>query len=163
ESHSGYTTQWSVAWGTGTDRPGPNVILSNTLIVQARPHPSDMTRAADYDGDGRADIAIFHPADGSWNIVKALSNYTTHSTIPWGSDTDSPVPGDYDGDGKTDLAFYRPGTGEWQLLYAAANYTTQTTVVLGTPGDIPVPGDYDGDGRTDVAVFRPSTGEWQIL
>ena len=163
ESHTNFTTQWNVSWGTGTDRPGPSVVYVNTTTVQARPRASDLTRASDFDGDSRSDIAVFRPADGTWNILSSLSNYSTPSTIVWGTSTDIPVAGDYDGDGKTDPAFYRPATGEWSILYAANNYAMSTTIAWGATGDVPVPGDYDGDGKTDLAVFRPGTGEWRIL
>jgi hypothetical protein len=163
ESHSNYTTQWNLAWGASTDRPGPNVVLPNMLAVRAKPRLTDTTRASDFDGDGISDVAVYQPATGTWLISSSLSNFTSTITHMWGTSTDVPVPGDYDGDGKTDPAFYRPSTGEWQVLLSGNNYTTSMTLVWGSSGDIPVPGDYDGDGQTDVAVYRPSTGEWRIL
>jgi hypothetical protein len=163
ESHSNYTTQWNLAWGASTDRPGPNVVLPNMLAVRAKPRLTDTTRASDFDGDGVSDVAVYRPATGTWLISSSLSNFTSTITHLWGTSTDVPVPGDYDGDGKTDPAFYRPSTGEWQVLLSGSNYTTSMTLVCGITGDIPVPGDYDGDGQTDVALYRPSTGEWRIL
>src|SRR5262249_38848468 len=152
ESHSNYTTQWNLAWGAVTDRPGPSVALANTLAVRAKPRATDTTRASDFDGDGISDISVYEPATGIWSSLSSLANFTTAITHTWGTSTDVPVPGDYDGDGKTDPAFYRPSTGEWQVLLSASSYAS-TTLVWGINGDIPVPGDYDGDGKTDLAVY----------
>ncbi len=56
--------------------------------------------AADFDGDGTADIAIFRPNTGLWAIRGGDRVY-------FGSGTDKPVPDDYDGDGTDEIAVYR--------------------------------------------------------
>jgi hypothetical protein len=164
ESHANYTTQWNLSWGASADRPGPNVVIPNTLTVRTLPRVTDTTRASDFDGDGIADVTVFEPATGTWTILSSLTNFTTVITHTFGTGTDLPVPGDYDGDGKTDPAFYRPSTGEWQVLLSSSNFGVNMTMLgVGISGDVPVPGDYDGDGRTDVGLYRPGTGEWWIL
>jgi len=141
ESHSGFTTSRTIAWGTSSDVPVPG----------------------DYDGDGKTDLGLFNPATGQWHILLSSTSYATSLAFTLGTATDIPVPGDYDGDGQTDLAFYRPSTGQWQILTSSSGYTTAQIGVLGTSGDRPVPGDYDGDGKTDLAVFNPATAQWRIL
>ena len=47
----------------------------------------------DYDGDGRADLAIYRPSDGMWWVLFSASNYTTWQGVRWGTlPGDIPVP-----------------------------------------------------------------------
>jgi peptidoglycan hydrolase-like protein with peptidoglycan-binding domain len=105
-------------------------------------------RVGDYNGDGRADPAVFRPATATWYVHGMAAS-------AWGARGDIPVPGDYNGDGRSDLAVYRPSTRTWWIRGGV-------TTAWGLAGDVPVPADYNGDGRTDLAVFRPSNGTWYI-
>ena len=115
--------------------------------------------AADYDGDGKADIAIFRQNGGNkeWWIQRSTAGL--FATV-FGAAGDKAVPGDYTGDGKVDVAVWRPSNGNWFIL------RSEDLLFLGFPwgtnGDLPAPGDYDGDGKTDAAVFRPSSATWFI-
>ncbi len=133
-------------------------------VSQARPYT--LTSKADFDGDGKADFAVWRGAESNWLIIKSSNG--TLSTTSWGSSNspynDVPVLGDYDGDGKTDIAVWRPGEGNWYIKRSSDNNVQ--TVAWGAGyspyNDVPVPGDYDGDGKTDVAVWRPNEGHWYI-
>ena len=70
---------------------------------------TDKPVAADYDGDRKADAAVYR--GGTWHMLRSTAGYTS---IQFGLAADKPVPADYDGDGKTDLAVYRAGT--WHML-----------------------------------------------
>ena len=114
------------------------------------------TATADFDGDGKTDLSVFRPSDGSWHILNSSTN--TYRVQPFGVNGDKITPGDYDGDSRTDLAVFRPSTGVWWILRSSDN--TFSTTLWGISTDKTVPADYDGDGRTDIAVYR--NGTWYI-
>jgi YVTN family beta-propeller protein len=116
----------------------------------------DVPVPVDYDGDGRADIAIWRPFEGAWYIRRSSDGQTT--SVRFARNTDLPTPADFDGDGVTDLAAYSGGI--WMIFGSTIGLTSPE---FGTALDIPVPADFDGDGRIDLAVWNPGTGIWSVL
>jgi len=62
----------------------------------------------DYDGDGKADIAVLSHSTSRWYI-----SYSGGGSLilAFGYKTMTPVQADYDGDGATDIAMYHEATG----------------------------------------------------
>lgn len=64
---------------------------------------------ADYDGDGRQEVAVYNQGDKTWYWMKAPDG--AYSSVTFGSKTCVPAPYDYDGDGKVDLGCWEPAAG----------------------------------------------------
>jgi len=63
----GTTVTEGVNWGNGADVPVPG----------------------DYNGDGRTDIAVFRPSDGTWYLL--YSGTATTEGFQWGNGNDIPI------------------------------------------------------------------------
>lgn len=115
---------------------------------------TDKLAPADYDGDGRTDLAVFR--DGVWYVSR--SSNAQVQIVNFGLPGDLPRPGDFDGDGLADISVFRPSNGTWYRLNSSNG--SFGAIQFGANGDVPMLGDYDSDGRTDFTIFRPSTSRW---
>jgi hypothetical protein len=66
-SQLGFT---GIAFGAGTDLPAP----------------------ADYDGDGKADVSVYRPSNGTWYLNRSTQGFTG---IAFGVSEDKPIPGSF--------------------------------------------------------------------
>jgi FG-GAP-like repeat len=88
---------------------------------------------ADYDGDGKADLAVYS-STGAWSIVRSSDGGNT--VVGWGGPSWTPVVADYDGDGRADIAVYN-SAGVWSII-RSSNGVNIVKGWGGAPQDIPL-------------------------
>ncbi|MEX0669608.1 MAG: FG-GAP-like repeat-containing protein [Pirellulales bacterium] len=123
----------------------------------------------DFNGDGRADIAVRNGTSGLWRILASSgATFTASQFGTWPADVQwqNVRGGDFNGDGKTDLVGQRTSDGAWWVSTSTGSaFTTSTWGVLRTnvAWQFPTVGDFNGDGKSDIAVRNGTSGLWRIL
>jgi hypothetical protein len=147
------------------ERSGDKKVMTirwgRTTIHPTGPLP-DVPVPADFDGDGRCDIAVWRPDTGEWFVLRSSDEFDpdTAAVFSLGMLGDIPVQADYDGDKRADLAIFRSMENRWYILQSKTNEWLVRT--FGSAGyDLLAPADYTGDGKADIAVYR--LGTWLVL
>ena len=119
--------------------------------------------AADFNGDGRDEIAVYDPKVGNWYIrqVQDGAGSLLAWNLNWGYSGALPVPGNYSGSSRADLAVYESNRGLWHIRSLNSSFV-RTGIQWGYSGTVAVPGHYDHDNATDLAVYAPRTGMWHV-
>lgn len=136
------------------------IVLSTTGVLQETRWGSsslgDFFAAADYDGDGKFDIAVFRA--GVWYIIESSTGNFRYEF--WGQSGDVPAPNDFDRDGKADLTIARSESGR-RVWYTRLSTTGAMRVIpWGLSSDAFFTGraDFDADGAADIMVIRNESG-----
>jgi hypothetical protein len=143
---------------TGT----PRFAEAPSLHVGSKPNA---VVVADFNGDGRPDIAAANSGDNSVSVLIGLNKpstlgiprFTPASTISFGSSPTALASADLNGVGRSDLVVGL-ADGSVHVLLAASDGTftpVQTIQLGGSPGLIKL-ADVDGDGVPDIIATDPA-------
>ncbi|HTW56622.1 MAG TPA: VCBS repeat-containing protein [Terriglobales bacterium] len=119
---------------------------------------------ADFNGDGKLDIAATDPASGVVNIFLGNGDGTFSIGLPFstgGSGPQNIVTGDFNHDGKIDIAVANEETGNVAVLLGNGDGTFASAVTYPTTGYNPYlisTADLNGDGYLDLAVTAYTDG-----
>jgi hypothetical protein len=128
--------------------------------------------AADFNGDGKLDVAVTDSNDNTVSILLGNGDGTfgTPLIIQGGEDPQSIVAGDFNNDGKLDLAILNAGTnGNSTITLLLGNGDGTFTQAANSPypagqGTFALAAaDFNGDGKLDLAVVNPSAGTATIM
>src|SRR5438132_9322513 len=128
-------------------------------------------KAADFNGDGKLDLAVLNSGSNDVSILLANGDGTFQlaRTFGAGNSPSSIAVGDFNGDGKMDLAVFmlpggtrvRPLPGEIRILLGNGDGTLQTPKVttLDVSATAMAAGDFNGDKKTDLVVSNFVSGD----
>lgn len=141
------------------------------LLVPATAFCNPIAPMADFDGDGRSDMAIARSIDQrtvQWGFALSqgglLDDWSGWALADFGNEGDKFYTGDFNGDGLADMARVARRDNriyEWGVRYTTDSpldhWTGFTVSDCGNDGDFFFIGDFDGDGMDDIAQCRPES------
>ena len=136
------------------------LLLSICLFSVLTAFATDNSFKLDFDGDGRADLALYRegsravgvaPQPSVWYFINSVDGHEFF--MHWGRTLDVPAPGDFDGDGITDVGIYRwwdfatGDTNEWWVNKSSGGHQVLLSL---EPGYNKFNRNYIGDAKAEI-------------
>ena len=124
---------------------------------------------ADFNGDGKIDIAVENQNSGTVSILLGNGDGTFQPQVAYsagaGAWPTSIAVGDFNGDGKVDIAVSNSGGSSVRVLVGNGDGSFQSPISYnsGASADDLIVGDFNGDGIPDIAVAEYSPNVLAIL
>ena len=122
---------------------------------------------ADFNADGKPDLATGNPNSDSISILLGVGNgmFQTATAYPAGDNTEGLVVADFNGDGKLDIAAANllSSTVSVFLGNGAGSFSGAASFSVGGNPHVPVAADFNGDGKLDIATADGGQGTVSIL
>ena len=168
--------QPDIVWGSGVSDAIYVHLRNNSasFTLEGGPittggHKADLA-VADFNGDGRLDIASANSSGNPGSVSVFLRNATNNGFVnssnpPVGLNPLKLAAGDFNGDRKADLAVSNNDSNTVSLLLGQGNGTFATAPAVGVgAGPIGItPGDFNRDGRVDLAVVNQDARSVSVL
>ena len=140
----------------------PSTASGQTYIFGRADFPSgigpESAIVADFNGDGKPDLAVVNSADNTVSILlgNADGTFASRKDFATGKSPVSVVAGDFNGDGKLDLAIANSSDLTVSILLGNGDGTFQSGAVLPTrnPPHRVIVGDFNGDRKLDIATVN---------
>ncbi len=134
--------------------------------LQSGTKPSGVA-IADFNGDGRPDVAVANQGDNTVSVIltKSDGTFAARTDYPVGKVPLQVVTSDFNGDGIMDLAVVNSADNAISVLFGAGDGTFKSQVNFST-GRNPVAiaaGNFNGDGNTDLAVANHADDTVSVL
>jgi Ca2+-binding RTX toxin-like protein len=148
----------------------PFVTSTNSFETQstfaAGTSPYSVT-VGDFNGDGRADLAIVNLGSNSVSVLlgNGSGGFNAQFTFATGTRPKSVTTADFNGDGKTDLAVANSGSDTVSVLLGNGfgGFSTPLSRPTDTTPTSVTTADFNGDGKVDLAVANYGSRNVSVL
>jgi RHS repeat-associated protein len=173
-ARGGNTWDWALSLG---DTFAPTITVPGPNVAPNGRNVGAQCVAADFDADGRTDIACYPGQGGPDKWQRGISTGTNGWTV---TNVSGPVPGspignrclfaDFNGDRRTDMLCYAGSTNpgnQWVLFFATTTGFDAAISFVGPQTTSSVSSncvamDLNGDGKTDLTCASPP-GQWRTF